>query len=107
MLFERTAISKKPEETINNDLAVLQSENKMSPDLFYRDPYILDGKEEPVALILCAEKSQQTVELLELDKGNIRVGQYLTKMPPKETLEQKLLQAIEHAKESQNIITNK
>ena len=66
-----------------------------------------DGEEEPVALILCAEKSQQTVELLELDKGNIRVGQYLTKMPPKETLEQKLLQAIEHAKESQNIITNK
>ena len=42
MLFERTAISKKPEETIKNDLAVFQSENKMSPDLFYRDLYILD-----------------------------------------------------------------
>ena len=42
MLFERTAISKKPAETIKNDLAVLQSVNKMSPDLFYRDPYILD-----------------------------------------------------------------
>lgn len=59
--------------------------------------------EEPIALILCAEKSQQTVELLELDRGNIRVGQYLTKMPPKKVLEQKLLQAIEHAKENQNI----
>ena len=57
-----------------------------------------EGEEEPIALILCAEKSQQTIELLELDKGNIRVGQYLTKMPPKDVLEQKLLQAIENAK---------
>ena len=57
-----------------------------------------EGEEDPIALILCAEKSQQTIELLELDKGNIRVGQYLTKMPPKDVLEQKLLQAIENAK---------
>ena len=193
MLYERTAISKKPEETIKNDLALLQNEGKMSSDLFFRDPYILDflglkdtysekdleaailselekfilemgsdfaflarqkhfvldgkdyyidllfyhrtlrrlvaielklgefepeykgqvelylrwlskyekaeGEEEPIALILCAEKSQQTIELLELDKGNIRVGQYLTKMPPKTLLEQKLLEAIEIAKE--------
>ena len=49
--------------------------------------------------VLLAEKSQQTIELLELDKGNIRIGQYLTKMPPKDVLEQKLLQAIENAKE--------
>ena len=192
MLFERTAVSKKPDVTIKNDLALLHKESKMSPDLFYRDPYILDflglkdtysekdlenailaelekfileigsdfaflarqkhfildgkdyyidllfyhrtlrrlvvielklgefepeykgqvelylrylskyekaeGEEEPIALILCAEKSQQTVELLELDKGNIRVGQYLTKMPPKDLLEQKLLQAIQNAK---------
>ena len=58
-----------------------------------------EGEEEPIALILCAEKSQQTIELLELDKGNIRIGQYLTKMPPKDVLEQKLMQAIENAKE--------
>ena len=45
------------------------------------------------------EKSQQTIELLELDKGNIRIGQYLTKMPPKDVLEHKLMQAIENAKE--------
>ena len=58
-----------------------------------------EGEEEPIALILCAEKSQQTIELLELDKGNIRIGQYLTKMPPKDVLEHKLMQAIENAKE--------
>lgn len=41
-LFERTAISKKPEQTIINDLELLNKENKMSTDLFFRDPYILD-----------------------------------------------------------------
>lgn len=42
MLFERTVISRKPEETIKNDLQQLNDENKMSLDLFYRAPYILD-----------------------------------------------------------------
>ena len=42
MLFERTAISKKPEETIINDLKILESEKKISPDLIFRDPYFLD-----------------------------------------------------------------
>lgn len=41
-LFERTAISKKPEQTIINDLQLLTYENKMTTDLFFRDPYILD-----------------------------------------------------------------
>lgn len=50
-------------------------------------------------MILCAEKSQETIELLELDNGSIHVAQYLTKMPPKEVLEKKLLQAIANAKE--------
>ena len=43
-------------------------------------------EESPVALILCAEKSQETIELMQLDHGNIHVGQYMTKMPPKELL---------------------
>ncbi len=42
MLFERTAISKKPEETIINELKVLETEKKISPDLAFRDPYFLD-----------------------------------------------------------------
>lgn len=33
-LFERTAISKKPEQTIINDLQLLNNENKMTTDLF-------------------------------------------------------------------------
>ncbi|WP_264525152.1 PDDEXK nuclease domain-containing protein [Flavobacterium sp. N502536] len=42
MLFERTAISKKPEETIVNDLALLKNQKQISPDLTFRDPYFLD-----------------------------------------------------------------
>ncbi len=42
MLFERTAISKKPEETIRHAISTLRTENKLSPDLVFRDPYLLD-----------------------------------------------------------------
>lgn len=42
MLFERTAISKKPEQTIVNELKILEKEKKISPDLAFRDPYFLD-----------------------------------------------------------------
>lgn len=192
MLYERTAISKKPEETIKNELMELYENSQMSVDLFFRDPIVLDflelqdtysekdlenailielekfilemgsdfafmarqkhfvldnkdyfmdllffhrglrrlvlielklgefepeykgqvelylrwlnkyernqNEESPIGLILCAEKSQEMIELLELDQGSIHVAQYLTKMPPKELLEAKLLQAISNAK---------
>ena len=52
-----------------------------------------------MALILCAEKSRETVELMELDEGSIHVAQYLTKMPPKNLLEEKLAAAIANARE--------
>ena len=191
MLYERTAISQRPEETIQADLVRLRQDKTMSPELFFRDPYILDflelrdvytekdlesailaelerfilefgvdfaflarqkritvdsedyyldllfyhrkmrrlvlielkldkfrpehkgqvelylrwldkherlpGEESPLALILCAEKSSETVELLELDKSGIHVAQYLTEMPPKEILERKLREAIARA----------
>ncbi len=42
MLYERTAISKKPEEVARAELARLRSEDKLTPDLVFRDPYILD-----------------------------------------------------------------
>ena len=42
LLFERTAISKKPEETIQHDLQVLRQEQRPSPDLLLKDPYLLD-----------------------------------------------------------------
>ena len=192
MLYERTAISKRPEETIRNDIRLLEEKDMMTVDMFYRDPCILDflglqdtysekdlenailaelekfilemgtdfafmarqkkvaidgkdykidllffhrklkrlvvvelkigefepeykaqvelylrwlnkyermeNEEAPIALILCAEKSDEVIELLELDKGDIRVAQYLTAMPPKEELGEKLRLAIQRAK---------
>lgn len=191
-LFERTAISKKPEQTIINDLDLLKNEGKMTTDLFFRDPYNLDflnlkdtysekdlesaiiselekfilemgndfaflsrqkritidgrdfyidllffhrklnrlvvielkleefkpehkgqvelylkwldkyekteKEESPIAIILCATKSNALAELLELDNSGIHVAQYLTKYVPKELLEQKFIDSIEKAK---------
>ena len=42
MLFERTAISKQPDKTIIADLEKLNTEGEVSPDLAFRDPYVLD-----------------------------------------------------------------
>lgn len=42
LLFERTAVSKKPAELIQRDLAALRDEDRLSPDLVFRDPYFLD-----------------------------------------------------------------
>ena len=58
----------------------------------------MENEESPVALILCAEKSDEVIKLLELDKGDIRVSQYLTAMSTKEELKEKLHLAIERAK---------
>ena len=41
MLFERTALSKKPAELVREELDALRRENKMTPDLVFRDPYML------------------------------------------------------------------
>jgi predicted nuclease of restriction endonuclease-like (RecB) superfamily len=42
MLFERTALSKKPEKLIREELDSLRTEDKLTPDLVFRDPYFLD-----------------------------------------------------------------
>jgi hypothetical protein len=42
MLFERTALSKKPDKLIREGLDTLLAEDKLTPDLVFRDPYFLD-----------------------------------------------------------------
>ena len=42
MLFERTALSRKPEATIRHDLEQLRQTQQVTPDLLLKDPYILD-----------------------------------------------------------------
>jgi predicted nuclease of restriction endonuclease-like (RecB) superfamily len=192
MLFERTALSKYPDETIKKQLDVYESEGSVTPDLVFRDPYVLSflglkdtytendlesailnqlqefivelgtdfafiarqkriiidgedhkidllffhrglkrliaidlkldrfkasfkgqmelylawlekherkaGEESPIGLILCSQKQKEQIELLELNKGQIRVAEYLTQLPSKALLAEKLHRAIEIAR---------
>ena len=58
----------------------------------------VEGENKPIGLILCAGKNSEHIELMHLDESNIRVAEYLTKLPDQKLLEQKLNQAIEFAK---------
>ncbi len=192
MLFERTAISRKPEELARAELEALQEEDLMTPDLVFWDPYLLDflrledtysehdleagilrelerfllelgtdfsfiarqkrmtighrdfyldllfyhrslrrlvaielkmgsfdaaykgqmelylrwldryerrpGEEPPIGLILCGEKDREQIELLQLDRGEIRVAEYLVELPSREMLEAKLHEAMRLAR---------
>ncbi len=65
MLFERTALSRKPEETIEHDLTLLRQEGRMTPDLAFRDLYMLDS----FGLVdSYSEKDLQSAIIAELDK---------------------------------------
>jgi len=188
MFYERTALSKKPEELARMELDALRDEDKLTPDLVFRDPYFLDflgltgafqekdleaaimremetfilelgvgfafvarqrritvdeddfyldllffhrhlrrlvaielkldkfrpehkgqmelylrwldkyerheGEDAPIGMILCAGKKQEQIELLELGRSGIHVAEYLTALPPKELLQEKLHKAI-------------
>jgi len=192
MLYERTAISKKPEELVKKELSALREEDRLTPDLVFRDPYFLDflglkdtysekdletailremesfilelgvsfsfvarqkritvdnedyyldllffhrklkrliaielklgkfkaahkgqmelylrwlekyekerGEETPLGLILCAGKTSEQIELLQLDNSGIKVAEYMTELPEREMLEQKLHKAVELAR---------
>ena len=52
------------------------------------------GEAPPLGIILCSGKKQEQVELLELDQAGIHVAEYLTELPSKELLQQKLHEAI-------------
>lgn len=188
MLFERTALSRKPDKLIEEELKALRDEDRLTANLVFRDPYVLDflglkdtysekdlenallreierlllelgagfafierqkriildgddhhldllfyhrrlrrliaielkigsfkpadagqielylrwldrherqeGEEKPLGLILCAGKKRETVELLELEPRGIHVAEYLTELPPRELLEQRLHDAV-------------
>ena len=192
MLFDRTTISKKPEELAKLELKQLKESDKFTPDLVFRDPYVLDflnlkdtylekdfeaaivrelenfilelgvgfsfvarqkrmiidgkdfsldllfyhrklkrlvaielkigkfkaeykgkmelylrwlekyetelNEEQPIGLILCAEGNHEQIELLQLDKVNIKVAEFITKVLPKNVLAEKLQKAAEIAK---------
>lgn len=106
MLYERTALSKKPNALIQQELRALREEDRLTPDLIFRDPYLLDflGLEDTYS-----EKDIETAILRELEKFLLelgagftfvarqkritvdhRVAAYLTELPSRELLRQKL-----------------
>lgn len=42
MLYERTALAKKPKELVRQELDALREEDRLTPDLVFKDPYFLD-----------------------------------------------------------------
>jgi hypothetical protein len=60
---------------------------------------MVEGENTPIGLILCTGKNQEHVELLQLDKSNIKVAEYLTLLPSQEVLQEKLHKAIAIAKQ--------
>jgi len=71
MLFERTALSKKPDKLIAQELKALREEDKLSPDLVFRDPYLLDflGLRDTYA-----EKDLEAAILMEMEAFILELG---------------------------------
>ena len=71
MLFERTALSKKPDKLIAQELQALREEDKLTPDLVFRDPYLLDflGLKDTYA-----EKDLEAAILREMEAFILELG---------------------------------
>ena len=53
----------------------------------------------PLGIIFCTSKKHEQIELLDLESSDIHVAEYMTVLPPKEVLEQRLHLAMERAKQ--------
>lgn len=71
MLFERTALSKRPAKLAELEVKKLREENRITPDLVFRDPYILDflGLKDTYA-----EKDLETAILREMESFILELG---------------------------------
>ncbi len=72
MLYERTAISKKPQQLIKQEIKELRDDDKLTPDLVFRDPYFLDflGLKNTFS-----EKHLEDAVLRELESFILELGQ--------------------------------
>ena len=58
-----------------------------------------EHEEAPLGVILCSAKDEEQIELLQLNKGEIRVAEYLTALPAKALLAAKLHEAVIRVRE--------
>jgi hypothetical protein len=79
MFFERTALSRRPDKLIRQELKGLREEDKVTPDLVFRDPYILDflGLRDTYAEkdIEAADKGQMELYLGWLKRNGCEPGE--------------------------------
>jgi len=54
-----------------------------------------EGEGTPLGLILCAEGGHEQIELLQLEQAGIKVAEYLTELPDRQLLKDKLHQELE------------
>lgn len=75
MLFERTALSKKPEQLAREELAALRDHDQVSPDLVFRDPYVLGflGLKDTYA-----ERDLESAILREIEAFLVELGRGFT-----------------------------
>ncbi len=71
MLFERTALSKNSAELIRQELATLRDDGRMTPELVFRDPYLLDFLGLSGAY---SEKDLESAILREMERFLLELG---------------------------------
>ena len=71
MLHERTAISRKPAELTKQELDSLRNADLMTPDLVFRDPYLLDF---PGLSDTYSERDLESAILKELERFLLELG---------------------------------
>jgi predicted nuclease of restriction endonuclease-like (RecB) superfamily len=71
MLFERTALSRKPEILVKRELAKLREGDTVTPDLVFRDPYLLDFLGLKAAY---SEKDLEAAILREMEQFLLELG---------------------------------
>ena len=71
MLYERTALSRKPDKLIRRELAALRKDDRLTPEMVFREPYFLDflGLKDAYA-----EKDIETAILREIEAFIIEMG---------------------------------
>ncbi len=75
MLFERTAISRKPGELIKQELQELHESDRLTPDLIFHDPYLLNflGLTDTYA-----EKDLEQAVVREVERFLLELGGHFT-----------------------------
>lgn len=54
----------------------------------------LEGESSPIGIILCSEKSNAQIELLDISESNIHIAEYWTELPPIKIFEKKIQEIV-------------